>query len=893
MKFKIPQWIWHTVVIVVMVFVFYPTAKDYVSLGQPTGGDLPNSLTYIEHFRKHLTFPPSSWQPFWYSGISTIRSYPWLHFYLMQPLVRVFDVASAVEIYSLGAMFLFFFFSYFLFNFLSKNPLVSLFFVLLLFYTRGTLAALFWSGFINAADTQFFFPLCLLLTLKYLKVGNRKYYVAGAILSGISILAHPMVGIFFVLIPCLTALLFAKEEGFSFWQKFKSLFSFGLIAALISGVNLWPLASLYFATSDIRICLNCTWQLSDILTWFNPLIFYIFAGLLVLGTPFLFLRKEKKDINLFLILLFVSVEFLVIFISVTYNLNIVPLIGGALWPERMVWAISLILSAIAALLVRQILASFEKGFILNLSSSLVVIFAIAFLIYSSPREMFSLLKTHPGVYPYDSVNLLGKYKTKDPSSFVPSWLDTNDFNHRIDNLVYEVYHWWNAVFDIPNTRGYAQFTKGRFNDWNAWLWAAETDNLNIGEEASKNSAKYLLDWFAISYLERNSESFTDRGFYAQYLLGPDMVERSEQVGELYFYQLNSEVTSPIVSATNTPAVLFVGDPKTFDDFTRTLALVNMNSQKIIPVSGPRQLEKLSKINLSDFDAIVLAAYEYDTGQKVWKVLEDYVKEGGKLFVDTGIEVKETDSNVLPDIFPIKETERDSLGSSWQLRASDHPITSGISLDSFSPLLYQTDPWKLSYISNESLIKSGSKVLLSQAGKAILVEGLYGQGKVIWSGINIIYHAKNYNNVEEGRFLENIISYLLGSSNFEPEQEVFRPKPERVIVNSNKAKGVLFKEVYDSGWKARYSINGGRWKETKIYPAGPGFMYIRLPESGDSVKVEFLYRGSFSSWLFFLVGIGTVIWGIWYLAVGNKAVLKSGLLRNIRGRMAHWWDRDEE
>ncbi len=71
------------------------------------------------------------------------------------------------------------------------------------------------------------------------------------------------------------------------------------------------------------------------------------------------------------------------------------------------------------------------------------------------------------------------------------------------------------------------------------------------------------------------------------------------------------------------------------------------------------------------------------------------------------------------------------------------------------------------------------------------------------------------------------------------------------------------------------------------------MYARLPESKDGVKVELLYRGSFSAWLFFLVGVGTVIWGIRYLVAGNKVVLKGGPLRNIKNKMAHWWEKEEE
>ncbi len=880
----------HLLIIGVIILLFYPTAKAYLFSGEPSGGDLPNSLTYIEHFRKHLTFPSASWQPFWFSGLATVRGYPWLHFYLMQPLVRLADSFWAVEIYSLGVLFLFFLFSYCLFFYLCRNYLFSLFLTLVLFFTKGSWAALFWSGFISAAATQFFLPLSLLLTLLYLKKKDKRFFLASAVTVGLAILGHPLIGIFFALLPCLTVLFLERKRGFALPERIKTLSLFFLVVISIGGIVIYPLAELFLATPQARTCTNCVWDVSFILTWFNPVMFVVPVILLLLGLPFLVFKKDKEGISYFLIFLVILIEYLIIFASITFNLNLVPLIGGSLWPERMVWAIALVLAAISAALAKQFLAAFEKKLFLKTGLNLIIAGLGVVFFLNQPREIFSSLHAPPGVFPSNAASTFGKYKKMEPKDLVPSWFDVNDINHRFDDLIYEVNHWWNTVFAIPNTRGYAQYTRGAAEDWNAWLWAAETGNLEMDKEAAKNNALFLLDWYAVAYFEESGRHLgQDRGLYADYLLTDDVIEKKEVVIPLTFYKLRPELTSPITVATNVPAVLIVGSEVAYNDVSRALGLANTNSKKLIPIRGPLRLEELTKMKLSDFDALVLNGYKYDDFAKAWKILEDYVRNGGRLFIETGNEVKESESKTLSEIFPLKETQRASLGREWALELSDHPVNFGIETTNFAPLLYQDDPWKLSFVPSMGLIKKGAKIILTQAGKPVLVEGSLGQGKIIWSGLNLPYHAENYNNSEEARLLENILLYLTFKTQSLPEQEFARPKPEKIIITGNKFTGVLFKETYDSGWKAK--VNG---KKIKVYQAGPDFMYLRVPKGlEDKIKVELLYRGSTIAWILFLLSLGTVMGSLWYIIIGYKLKKGDRLIGRLRGNLAQWWEKEEE
>ena len=73
-----------------------------------------------------------------------------------------------------------------------------------------------------------------------------------------------------------------------------------------------------------------------------------------------------------------------------------------------------------------------------------------------------------------------------------------------------------------------------------------------------------------------------------------------------------------------------------------------------------------------------------------------------------------------------------------------------------------------------------------------------------------------------------------------EVEFVNPQ-KRVVKIYSEAKGVLFKENYFKQWRAEVSGAGGRVK-LPIYLAGPGLMYVPLPDDTVfPVTVTFTYR----------------------------------------------------
>lgn len=71
-------------------------------------------------------------------------------------------------------------------------------------------------------------------------------------------------------------------------------------------------------------------------------------------------------------------------------------------------------------------------------------------------------------------------------------------------------------------------------------------------------------------------------------------------------------------------------------------------------------------------------------------------------------------------------------------------------------------------------------------------------------------------------------------------------------------GLIFKQSYFSNWKAKLIKENGRSSNLRIYMAGPGMMYVLLPEFDGTARVVFEYGHSWPEYLGFLITIGTII-----------------------------------
>ncbi len=433
------------------------------------------------------------------------------------------------------------------------------------------------------------------------------------------------------------------------------------------------------------------------------------------------------------------------------------------------------------------------------------------------------------------------------------------------------------------------------------------------KNVATNNTYFLIDWYSIKYFEGGRGGPTTYAPLPVSLDTKDLIKNEKSLifdkekyntgGQgLRYYEFRDEYISPIMHATNAPTVGVFATDEGYETIVRFLADANLGSKAVIPIKLGSNIDGVNSADLRTFDAIVLYNYKYQNKKRVFTQLSDYVKKGGRLFVDTGAEVVESSASSLPELFPIENTVRTPLGSEWDLANTSGPLGDGVDFYKFDPLLFDDAEWKMSYPPNSADLRSGSTVLLAHRNRPIVVSQKLGEGKVIWSGINLPYHVSRFHNEQEILYFANIIKNLLsghGSDASYPDSTVqFFSAQKRAITTAN-GKGILFNEEHYPGWRA--SVRSGNVSRSlSIWSAGPaypGFMYVSLPREFVDFQstVTFTYWGSAATWFFAMISFIAIIYIIEGVAfrgiiLGNST---RWLAHTIYKRMKRWWVKDTE
>ncbi len=388
-----------------------------------------------------------------------------------------------------------------------------------------------------------------------------------------------------------------------------------------------------------------------------------------------------------------------------------------------------------------------------------------------------------------------------------------NLEYRIEPDTTGISLWLNYLSQVPQSQGY--YCQGiPYPDWKYWKTVSIWDMKdNYGETA------FVMDWHAIRWL------ISTKADKEKFLTSDDYVLLGQVDCLTWFEYLN---VSKILTATNTPTLLFIGSESSYDFFLRAIALSNFNSEHIIPVRGhSKYIDDYTLEELQKFDCIFLYGYNYRDPGTAFSLFSDYVSSGGSVFFEANGS-PDYNSATLPEPFPVGDTVATSLGMEWDFTVERNSITAGIDFSKFSPPVYEGGPWAFS---TTTAVRSWANYTVSTAGNPIIVSGEYGRGRVVWSGMNLVYHIIYYRNTEESKFLGRIIEWLAGLAGLEPEYEAEFINPQKRVVRVySEAKGVLFKENYFKQWSAKAVYADGSQQRLKIYLAGPGLMYIPIPEN---------------------------------------------------------------
>lgn len=973
----------------IIYYFFRPIALWYWQQRPILGIDFYNLGSYVAYLARHFVWQFNGWKYIWWTGGPLSIDYPILHAYLVLPFLKAFSLVQAIQVYILGSLFLFLFFSYFLFAEISKDRVLAIILTLASAFSIALYGPLVLGGSLPYFTSQFFLPFVLWLLVKFLKSKDYRWFYLSSLFLGISFLGHPQVG-FSYIIPISFLLLLAyplEGEKYLSFGKIKRIFLY-FIVAILAG---YPQMGLYLGRTPRQIITTIPNQLSRILNVFierskgegtlpttggkvvsgetaveilkfnrgqlkhfitdtNELFFY-FLGVAVAIFVFSFLirRKRKNSLKAFV---FVLPALWVIFYNYLYAYGISIFHGG--W-YRVFWPFPLALGILISFVwkdfwqaIKERLTILDKKFVLKtvlvVTSSIIVIFPGYYLLkQNSSEKMLKQMET-PGLRQQSSAfpDSLNVYVEKEglerlKGELTPSWLDPNETNYRLFEADQRVNLWWNALYDMPLVKGYVELPPGDASGASYWTSIALTrtagneDSLvkswGVPPEVAYNNALFLIDWFSIKYIEAEHEKSDSYNPLTAYLAESSIFNKKEKViipgwiqlyntedGKIKFhpeeeeyltyYEVRDELVSPIVHPTNASTIGVIGAYDAYNTFLRALAAINLNSRKVIPVEMGQFIDGVSYQNMKDMDAILLYAYDYRNHGSVWAKLEKYVQEGGKVIIETGSEVKQTGSvnlpgkypRELPNIFPIKMTKKEDLGTDWQL-TSTAKETEGVNLEEFGPPTIDGQPWIFSLPNSSESLREGARIILANKDTPLIVSWKYGEGEVVWSGMNLPYHINTHKNMEEGKLLNKILEHFIDLSPVSySEYETKRKSANQIIVQGANAKGVIFRENSNPGWEAEV-ISNIKYKKLKIYKAGPTyhrFSYVRLPrEAQDSFTITFSYKGEFWTYFWLFVWLATMV------ALLDRIIFNSRLVTPIlkacvplKKRVGKWWEKEE-
>jgi len=303
---------------------------------------------------------------------------------------------------------------------------------------------------------------------------------------------------------------------------------------------------------------------------------------------------------------------------------------------------------------------------------------------------------------------------------------------------------------------------------------------------------------------------------------------------------NPEPTG-LASSTTRKAVLVIGKFEA-DAYSTIFRIANngiLPYQDVLLVEGRPRVDSYSLDELALFDAVVLYGHDYRNSQKAWELLDEYVSAGGGLFVDTGWEfwIPEWEFDPAPAVLPIARALWTNYGDTSDFALGAAEIAGEIDLSAFKPLSWEGQPWTLSG-AEASDIRDWGQPVLSAAGRPLIVAGEHGQGRVVWSGMNLIGHARYGDlSTEELRLFGNLVRWGARAQD-DPDlaaPTIARTYPDQIALQVNAVPGertwVYWREAYYPNWHAYVDDSQGT-REIPIYRGGPGFMLMPM-ESADA------------------------------------------------------------
>lgn len=898
----------------VLTLVFWTQVRDWIYELGFRGVDIPQFVFSVTYYLKYPHLPVNAWDHFFFNGAPRTIDAAWLHHTLASFLAQAIGLYKTIKIYPIVSFALGVLFVYFLFYELSRSILLSLGLAISFVMGGGYYFPLFNGGVVLSAISQMFLPAQLYFLARFLKRGSYRNLLLGSLMSVLGLASHGNLMMFFGFIPASIFVLFSNRETNALITK-KTIFNafiFGAVTFTVGAYVIWPFlqAALQggFVTGIFAKVKSNPEIIRAMFAFTDQGIIYGFILSVPIALIFWLIRKrfDKTVRPVLAILIF----YLLWMGSCTYTGN--PLYGS-MFPGRFYWVWPLFLGCLTAVLLAPL--SEYQAPSLGLKTAkflgfglikLAVFSAIIFSPITHFRDLDDFLTQIEIPQKWETYDITEKAREK--YWYLLEMVDAKDTQFRLESRGGSVNLGWFHVSDIPLSEGYTRIFTRRGGYWQNRFYtviaAPNWENQQIPGEMAKQQALFFLDWYGVKYFE-STLGGEQREAAAYFYENPPYVERSKTFGnKRSVFVFSPEYVSPIVTSVNVPVVGFVGGEDAYMYFLKDIAMLNLNSSYLVPVKLSKTISGIPADKLALVDALVI--YDFQKGNPLfynngWDKILNFVKNGGQAWIETGGNSIEKESGYLPAVFPITANKYGPLDENWQPGGK---LAGKIDFSSLGPLVFQDTPWKISYSLKES-VKSGAEVLLTQKGYPIAVIQEIGEGKVIWTGLNIWYRPEEFRHQKKGMNEAGVIRLFLDELFGElprkrVQSQVKRDEPEHVEVVGQGFSGVVFKENSPwGGWQAVVEA-GSKKERLPILTAGPELMYIPIPKEMriGEIKVFIDYRGSPLYWFCLFVSLASLLVVILYLIFGNlilRPFRSMGVATNFRGlkkKISSWWESEE-
>jgi hypothetical protein len=335
----------------------------------------------------------------------------------------------------------------------------------------------------------------------------------------------------------------------------------------------------------------------------------------------------------------------------------------------------------------------------------------------------------------------------------------------------------------------------------------------------------------------------------------------------------------IASIASKPLALQIGNLRnsTYEQVYKGAISGILPYEKFWLVEGKEKIDDYSLGDLKNFQVLILHGYSYSNKETAWKILKSYVESGGRVFIDTGWKYIDKDwgkgskekgysKYSLPDPSPVSETIWSDVGRTWGKATIVGSSFKQVRISKFAPPIWEGQPWEMSLAEKDNL-RENSYPILEKDGKVIVAGRDFGQGKIVWSGMNSFPHAVDKNSEEEFKFLKIVFQKLTeGLSTGNDEKVSFnRDNPDKIIfdiADEGENRSLYWREYNYPDWKAKFVNSSAKETSLAVLRSGPRMSLIPLPN--ESGKVIFQYEKPF---LYYFADFLT-IFGLGWLILTN-------------------------